>query len=171
MGEGVSKTIKSISKTSFMDGPIETKIHQLICQVNNDCLFNQAYLPIFSFCLILHSNLFYLLINYFEKLNHDIHKWPYLNVSKFQKQTTKFSHPPKNQRNFVHFFALVSKSGQIEKLKALYCVKQLLITNSNHQMPLFFVSTTFQRIEQKNVQNFIGFLEDGRTWYFAFDIY
>ena len=32
-------------------------------------------------------------------------------VSKYQKQNTKFSHPPKNQRNFVHFFALASKSG------------------------------------------------------------
>ena len=26
-----------------------------------------------------------------------------LKVSKFRKQNTKFSHPPKNQRNFVHF--------------------------------------------------------------------
>ena len=170
MGEGVSKTIKSISTTSFMDGPIETKIHYLICQVNNDCLFNQAYLPIFSFCLILHSNLFYLLINYFEKLNHDIHKWPYLKVSKCQKQTSKFSHPPKNQRNFVHFFALVSKSGQIEKLKALYCSKQPPITSSTRVL-LVLVLNTFHRLGQTNVQNFVGFLEYGRTQYFAFEIY
>ena len=38
-------------------------------------------------------------------------------------------------------------------------------------MPLSFVSTTFCRLEQKNVQNLVGFLEGGRTWYFAFDIY
>ena len=66
-----------------------------------------------------------------------------LKVSKYRKQNTKFSHPPKNQRNFVHFFASASKSGWIKKLKALYRVKEPLITNSNHQIPLFFVSTTF----------------------------
>ena len=26
-------------------------------------------------------------------------------------------------------------------------------------------------VRAKKVQNFVGFLEDGRTWYFAFDIY
>ena len=34
-----------------------------------------------------------------------------LKVSKSQKQNTKFSHTPKNQRNFVHFLALAFKSG------------------------------------------------------------
>ena len=38
-------------------------------------------------------------------------------------------------------------------------------------MLLFFVSTTFNRLGQKNVQNFVSFLEDSRTWYFAFDIF
>ena len=42
--------------------------------------------------------------------------WP-LKVSKYRKQNTKFSHPPKNQRNFVHFFAQSSKSGWIKKKK------------------------------------------------------
>ena len=41
-----------------------------------------------------------------------------LKVSKYRKQNIKFSHPPKNQQNFVHFFALASKSGWIKKLKA-----------------------------------------------------
>ena len=27
------------------------------------------------------------------------------------------------------------------------------------------------RLRQKNVQNFVGFLEDGRTWYFVFNFY
>jgi hypothetical protein len=35
----------------------------------------------------------------------------FLTASKSQKQNTKFSHTPKNQQNFVHFFALASKSG------------------------------------------------------------
>ena len=47
----------------------------------------------------------------------------YLKVSKSRKQNTKFAHTPKNQRNFVHFFALVSKSGSIKKIKALYGVR------------------------------------------------
>ena len=34
-----------------------------------------------------------------------------LKVSKYQKQNTKFSHSPKNQQNFVHFFALTTKCG------------------------------------------------------------
>ena len=38
-------------------------------------------------------------------------------------------------------------------------------------MLLFFVSTTFFQLGQKNVQNFVDFLEDGRTWYFAFKMY
>ena len=92
-------------------------------------------------------------------------------ISKYRKQNTMFSHPPKNQRNFVHFFPLASKSGWIKKLKALYRVKWPLITNSNHWMPLFFVSTFFYRLGQKYVQNYVGFLADERTWYFAFDIY
>ena len=44
-----------------------------------------------------------------------------LKVSKSQKENTKFSHAPKNQQNFVHFFALASKSGWIKKVKALLC--------------------------------------------------
>ena len=46
-----------------------------------------------------------------------------LKVSKVQKQNNKFSHLPKNQQNFVHFFALVSKSGWNKKLKTLDCFK------------------------------------------------
>jgi hypothetical protein len=46
-----------------------------------------------------------------------------LKVIKYRKQNTKFSHPPKNQQNFVHFFAQTSKSGWIKKIKALYCFK------------------------------------------------
>ena len=34
-----------------------------------------------------------------------------------------FSHTPENQRNFSHFFALASKSGQIKQVKVFYCVK------------------------------------------------
>ena len=40
-------------------------------------------------------------------------------VSKSRKQNTKFSHTPKNQRNFVHFFALTSKKWLKQKIKAL----------------------------------------------------
>ena len=47
----------------------------------------------------------------------------YLNVSKSWKQNTKISNIPKDQWNFVHFFALAFKSGWIKKIKALYCVK------------------------------------------------
>ena len=44
-----------------------------------------------------------------RKVKAPVHKIPrhclatVLKVSKYQKQNTKFSHPPKNQRNFVHF--------------------------------------------------------------------
>ena len=41
-----------------------------------------------------------------------------LKVSKYRKQNTKLSHPPKNQRNFVHFFALASKKWLKQKIKA-----------------------------------------------------
>ena len=34
-----------------------------------------------------------------------------LKVSKYQKQNTEFSYPPKIQQNFVHFFGLASKRG------------------------------------------------------------
>ena len=40
-------------------------------------------------------------------------------VSKYRKQNTKFSRPPKNQRNFVHFFALAFKKWSKQKTKAL----------------------------------------------------
>ena len=43
----------------------------------------------------------------------------FLKVSKYQKQNTKFYHPPKNQQNFVHFFALASKKWFKQKIKAL----------------------------------------------------
>ena len=43
----------------------------------------------------------------------------YVKVSKSRKQNTKFSHTPKNQRNFVHFFALASKKWLKPKLIAL----------------------------------------------------
>ena len=42
-----------------------------------------------------------------------------LKVSKYRKQNTKFYHPPKNQQNFVHFFALASKKWLKQKIKAL----------------------------------------------------
>ena len=42
-----------------------------------------------------------------------------LKFSKSQKQNTKFSHPPKNQQNFVHIFALVFKKWLKQKTKAL----------------------------------------------------
>jgi hypothetical protein len=48
------------------------------------------------------------------------HNWrTVLKVSKSRKQNTKFSHTPKNQRNFVHFFALASKKWLKQKIKAL----------------------------------------------------
>ena len=43
----------------------------------------------------------------------------HLKVNKSQKQNNKFSHTPKNQRNFVHFFALASKKWLKPKIIAL----------------------------------------------------
>ena len=80
-----------------------------------------------------------------------------LKVSKSQKQNTKFSHTPKNQQNFVHSFALASKSGWIKKKKLS------IVLNS----PKLLI----QIIKYLYVQNFVGFLEYGRNWYFAFEIY
>ena len=57
---------------------------------------------------------------------------------KSKKQNTKFSHITKNQRNFVHSFALASKSGWIKKERHLLCQ----IANENHQV-LFLIATTF----------------------------
>ena len=42
-----------------------------------------------------------------------------LKVNKSQNQSTKFSHTPKNQQNFVHFFVLASKKWLKQKIKAL----------------------------------------------------
>ena len=42
-----------------------------------------------------------------------------LKVSKSQKQNTKFGHIPKNQQNFVYFFALASKKWLKQKIKAI----------------------------------------------------
>ena len=42
-----------------------------------------------------------------------------LKFSKSRKQITKFSHTPKNQRNFVHFFDLAYKKWLKQKIKAL----------------------------------------------------
>ena len=47
------------------------------------------------------------------------HKSYGLNVNKSRKQNTKFAHPPKNQRNFIHFFALAFKKWSKQKIKAL----------------------------------------------------
>ena len=38
-----------------------------------------------------------------------------LKVSTSQKDFLDSPHTPENQQNFVHFFALASKSGQIKK--------------------------------------------------------
>ena len=40
-------------------------------------------------------------------------------VCKCRKENNKFSHTPKNQRNFVHFFALASKKLLKQKIVAL----------------------------------------------------
>ena len=39
------------------------------------------------------------------------------NVSKSQKEILDFPHAPKNQQDFVHFFALVSRMGEIKEIK------------------------------------------------------
>ena len=44
------------------------------------------------------------------------------NISKSRKQIILFSHTPKNQQEFSHFFGLASKSDQI-KAQVFYCVK------------------------------------------------
>ena len=51
-----------------------------------------------------------------------------LKVSKSRKQISKFSHTPKTQRNFVHFFALASKTWLKQKIKALDDLKGLFTT-------------------------------------------
>ena len=97
--------------------------------------------------------------------------WGILKVSKSRKQNTKLSHTPKTNKILYILLPQPLKVVELKKIKALYCVEQPLITNSNHQVLLFLVSTTFQRLGQTNVQNFVGFLEYGRTLYFAFEIY
>jgi hypothetical protein len=74
-----------------------------------------------------------------------------LKVSKSRKKNIISSIPPK-ATEFLHFFALASESG-------------------SNQEVLFFVPTPFKRLGQKNLQNFVGFLEYGRMWHFAFEIY
>ena len=49
---------------------------------------------------------------------------------------------------------------------------ELVIRGYLTQQRVFFDSTTFRgQVGQKNVKKFVGFLEYGRTWYFAFDNY
>ena len=69
-------------------------------------------------------------------------KMEILKVSKNRKQNTKFSHPPKKQR-----------------------------TNNKAFDDFNFLIQPLFEVRAKNVQNFAGFLEDRRTWYFAFNIY
>ena len=89
-------------------------------------------------------------------------------VSKFQKQNTKFSHNPKNLRNFVHLFALASKKWLKQKNK----IKVLDDWNYFTQLTAFiFLIQPLLEARAKNVQNFVGFLEYGRTWYFAFETF
>ena len=94
-----------------------------------------------------------------------------LKVSKSRKQIILSFHTPKNQRNFPHFFALASKSGQIKKIKVSNCVKQ-------HQISIFVLLflfgqlfMTFQKLGQTNVKNLVGFLGYEKTTLFAFEIY
>ena len=68
--------------------------------------------------------------------------WYKLKVSKSRNQNIKFSHIwpyvlQKTNDFSLHFFALVSSKGWIENKSSL-CVKHFLITNSNHQVLLFF---------------------------------
>ena len=42
-----------------------------------------------------------------------------LKVSKYQKQNTKFYHPPKNQRNFVCTFFAIASEKWLNKKKHL----------------------------------------------------
>ena len=45
-----------------------------------------------------------------------------IKVSKFQRQIFLSSIPPKNEQNHFLFFVLVSKTGQIKKMKALFII-------------------------------------------------
>ena len=69
-----------------------------------------------------------------------------LKVSKYRKQNTKFSHPPKNQRNFVHFFALASKKWLKQKIKVLD-LNYVVVRGYLKQLKSFYLfdSTTFRR--------------------------
>ena len=89
-----------------------------------------------------------------------------LKVSKYRKQNTKFSHPPKNQQRFDIF-----SPQWLNKKDKNSCVKSAPNNRFKSSSAFIFVLTTFQRLGPKHIQNFIVFLEDGRTWYFAFDIY
>ena len=72
-----------------------------------------------------------------------------LKVSKYQKQNTKFSHPPKNQRNFVHFFALASKKWLKQKIKALDDLKGVFNTLKSFYFLIQSLFEGFLRIYKK----------------------
>ena len=86
-----------------------------------------------------------------------------LKVSKSRKQNTKFSHTPKNQRKFVHFYALASKKWLKQKITWWF---ELVIRGYLTQYRAFFDSTTFED-RAKECSKFRWL----RTWYFAFGIY
>ena len=78
-----------------------------------------------------------------------------LKVSKSRKKNTKFSNTyilPKNQRNFVHFFALASRGGLIEKWTLSIVLNSPdLIIQIMKCFYFFFCLNHFKRLGQKNV--------------------
>ena len=81
-------------------------------------------------------------------------------VSKSQKQNTKFSHTPKNQHFFLHFFALVSKKWFLKTKKRHMMI---LISNQglfNTLKSFNFLIQPLLEAREKNVKKFFGFLEN-----------
>ena len=64
----------------------------------------------------------------------------------------------------------MSSSCQFNVLTLSSNLESLLPFKYSNYQVLFLFQPLF-KARAKNVQNFVGFLEDGRTWYFAFDIY
>ena len=110
--------------------PSEIKWPLASCGVNfliHLILCGEAYeaLLIYGSCLSLltHNKLISFMMEHFNpivftKYFYDFQLKTSLKVSKYRKQNTKFSHPPKNKRNFVHFFALASKKWLKQKINA-----------------------------------------------------
>ena len=115
-----TETVKSSSKTDYIACQCEIWPRKLSSANNQQTwlCFNKAYNKNKSFSFLAMMRFISYPTYVMSKTAPLAPKFSYflafLKISKYRKQNNKLSHPPKNQRDLVHCFALASKSGWIK---------------------------------------------------------